>query len=157
VITAYALNRDTIEDAVAARQERQESLDREDGPAQHFILDEAVIRRWIGGPAVMRAQLESLKEVAERPNVTIQVLPFTVGAHAGIRASFTVYEFAPDDDEDYIVFLEGGTGSTLVRNESGEATAYLERFVELEKQSTSPDQFTAIIDDAINQLNTAQP
>ena len=152
VIAAYTLNASAIEDAVTARLERQELLNRENPPDIRVILDEAVIRRWIGGPTVMRGQLEWLRELAARPNITVQVIPFTEGAHAGMRTPFSVYEFAPSDDEDYVVWLEGGSASTLVRNESGDATVYLDRFTELEKQAASAEQSVSLIDDAISQL-----
>jgi hypothetical protein len=60
--------------------------------AQHVVLDEAVLHRQIGGPEVRRAQLRHL---LGRPHVTIQVLPFEVGAHPGLAGSFTVLFFPP--------------------------------------------------------------
>ena len=64
--------------------------------AQHVVLDESVLRRQVGGPDVQRAQLRHL--LADRPNVTIQVLPFAAGAHPALPGSFTVLLFPPSTD-----------------------------------------------------------
>jgi transcriptional regulator with XRE-family HTH domain len=72
---------------------RQRSLHRDNPPALHLILNEAVLRRQVGGPAIMRAQLTHLKELNRHPNITIQVLPFTAGAHPAMTGSFTLLNF----------------------------------------------------------------
>jgi transcriptional regulator with XRE-family HTH domain len=73
-----------IDRQVQVRMRRQEILDRADPPRLHFILDESVIRRRIGGTRVMRRQLIQLKALAERSHVTIQILPFSFGSHLGM-------------------------------------------------------------------------
>ncbi|WP_165401173.1 helix-turn-helix domain-containing protein [Herbihabitans rhizosphaerae] len=80
---------------------RQRALHRKPEPLLLWtVFDEAVLRRKVGGPAVMRAQVEHLLAMSELPNVTIQVLPFDAGAHAGSSGSFTLVEFAePTDPE----------------------------------------------------------
>jgi hypothetical protein len=68
-------------------------LGREDPSRLWVIVDEAVIRRRVGGPAVMRDQLARLAEAADLPHVTFQVMPFDVGAHAGMAGAFVIMKF----------------------------------------------------------------
>lgn len=83
-----------IQNFVNLRLERQRALSRKDPLQLWCILDESALRRKVGGPDVMKAQLQHLLNVAdEHPHVTIQVLPFEVGAHAGIDGAFTLLHF----------------------------------------------------------------
>ena len=77
-----------IERRVGLRVKRQDLLTRANPPRIWSVMDEAVLRRPFGGPAVMRAQLRHLIEVAEMPQVTLQVVPFARGGHAGASGSF---------------------------------------------------------------------
>lgn len=79
-----------LEERVAARLERQNRLTGPDRPELCIILDEAVLRRPVGGSAVMRGQLTKLLRMAEEPDITIQVLPFDQGAHGALAGSLTV-------------------------------------------------------------------
>jgi transcriptional regulator with XRE-family HTH domain len=82
-----------IERRVELRVKRQDLLARADRPRIWSIMDEAVLRRPVGGPAVMRAQLRRLAEAAGMPQVTVQVVPFARGGHAGASGSFSVLRF----------------------------------------------------------------
>src|SRR6266566_1826993 len=87
-------SRDEVERRVEVRMERQEVL-RNDNPLELWVIvDAAALRRQVGGPAVMRAQLNHLMEAAELPNITFQVIPFSDGAHAGMLGSFVFMQFA---------------------------------------------------------------
>ncbi|MET9499739.1 helix-turn-helix transcriptional regulator [Streptomyces sp. NPDC006552] len=87
-----------VEEQVAARMERQRILDRGAPPALWVVLSEAVLLQEVGDPEVMREQLGRLAGFARDPWVKIQVLPFTVGQHAGMLGSFNLLRF--DDDPD---------------------------------------------------------
>jgi transcriptional regulator with XRE-family HTH domain len=92
--TRMGATREELDDAVAARIERQRVLDHEHPPELWVILDEAVLRRAVGGPDVMREQLVRLVESGQGPNVAIQVIPFSAGAHEGLRGgAFIVADF----------------------------------------------------------------
>ncbi len=94
-----------IEQRVGLRMARQALLARP-GPVHLWaVLDEAVLRRAAGRPGVMRRQLEHLLAAAERPNVTIQVIPFAAGAHAAAGGPFSILRFAEHDLPD-VVYLE---------------------------------------------------
>jgi transcriptional regulator with XRE-family HTH domain len=98
---------------VELRQRRQAALEREDAPILWVVLDEAALRRPIGGPEVMRSQIAYLIEQAERPNITIQLLPYSVGAHAAEGGAFTLLRFAEADLPD-VVYLEHLTGAQYI-------------------------------------------
>jgi len=92
--TRMGATREELDEAVAGRMERQRVLDREHPPELWVILDEAVLRRPVGGPHVMREQLVRLVEAGQRPNIAIQVVPFSAGAHEGLRGgAFVVADF----------------------------------------------------------------
>ncbi len=94
-----------IDKRVALRMERQKYLVAESAPEFHCVLDEAALRRPYGDREVMRGQLQHLIEISERPNVRIQVMPFSFGGHAGESGAFTVLSF-PESDLTDVVYLE---------------------------------------------------
>jgi Predicted transcriptional regulators len=88
---------------VEARLKRQESvLGRAEPPLLWTIIDEAALRRQVGGAQVMKAQIQHLVELSQRPNINIQVLPFAVGAHAAAGLQFTILGFSATDSVVYI-------------------------------------------------------
>ena len=95
---------------VGLRLARQALLTRPDPPSLWVVLDEAVLRRPIGGLTVMRAQLEHIIETSQLPNVTVQVVPFTAGGHAAAGGQFSVLRFGEYDLPD-VVYLEQLTSS----------------------------------------------
>ena len=98
---------------IELRRRRQGALERDDAPVLWVVLDEAALYRPIGGPEVMQAQLRYLIEQANRPNVTIQLLPYSVGAHAAEGGAFTLLRFAEADLPD-VVYLEHLTGAQYI-------------------------------------------
>src|SRR5690349_9896931 len=105
----HELGPEKTERFVCCRNVRQQLLDRADPPELSFVIDEAVLRRVIGGRAVMRAQLRRLLDLAERPHLAIRVLPFALGEHVGLRGPFVLLEFAGTNDPD-VVYLEQRRG-----------------------------------------------
>jgi transcriptional regulator with XRE-family HTH domain len=103
-------NPDELERRVELRLKRQDVLTRQDPLVLWAVLDEAVLRRMVGGPAVMLEQLVHLLAVGEQTNVSIQVIPFSRGAHAGIDGPFTVIEFAEPTDPD-VAYVDGTAGN----------------------------------------------
>ncbi len=84
---------DEIEEMVTARLARQAILDRERPPMLWVILDEGVLRRPIGGPKVMGEQLQHVADATRRPNIVLQVIPLSAGAHQGMSGNFVIAEF----------------------------------------------------------------
>ncbi|MFJ8665586.1 Scr1 family TA system antitoxin-like transcriptional regulator [Streptomyces sp. NPDC093600] len=99
---------DRLDEMVAARMERQRILDREHPPVTCVVLDEAALRLEIGGPEVMRRQLQHLLGCMRRQWTQIQVLPFTVGQHAGMMGSFNLLRFEDDPDLFYAESYDAG-------------------------------------------------
>jgi transcriptional regulator with XRE-family HTH domain len=102
---------DEIERLVAARLERQEILERRKPPMLWFVIDEAALRRPVGGSAVMVAQLGQISGLAERPGVVVQVVPFAAGAHAGLLGTFTLLSLGDGTD---LAYTESVTASQLI-------------------------------------------
>src|SRR5207302_4932748 len=94
-----------IDRRVSLRMKRQGILASQDGPRVWSVMDEAALRRPVGGPQVMRGQLQRLIEAADLPHVTIQVVPFRRGGHAGAGGSFTVLRFRQADLPD-VAYIE---------------------------------------------------
>jgi len=99
-----------IEQRVRVRMARQALLIQDDPIDLRVVLDEAVLSRPVGGDAVMRDQLAKLIETARLPNVSLQILPFAAGAHAGMDGSFVILEFEEEGDAD-VVFIDNATGA----------------------------------------------
>lgn len=106
---------DDIEPRLQFRMKRQALLTKERPPRYWVILDEAVLRRTVGGPQVMHAQLKRLIDVAALPSVTLQVLPYTAGAHAGMDGEFTILRYRKPADPD-VVYVENTGGDLYIED-----------------------------------------
>ncbi|WP_431042990.1 helix-turn-helix domain-containing protein [Streptomyces sp. P1-3] len=111
-----------VERRVALRLERQKLLVSERAPEFHVVIDEAALRRPYGGPQVMRNQLQHIIDVSEQSNVTLQVMPFEFGGHAGESGAFTLLRF-PESDLPDVVYLEQLT-SALYLDKRDEVAQY---------------------------------
>jgi transcriptional regulator with XRE-family HTH domain len=140
-----------VERLVDLRMKRQEVLDRNPPLDVWMILDEAVIRRTIGGPEVMRDQLARLVEASRKPNVTLQVLPFSTGSHAGLRGPFSILEFPERADPD-VAYVESVAGIIYLEKEREVRTA-AEAFDRLRAAALSPGQSTELIIEAAKDLS----
>lgn len=129
---------------VAVRMARQAVLTRDPPPKLSVILDEAVLRRQVGGPDVMRRQLTRLVEANEQDMITVQVLPFAVGAHRALAGSFIILEFAGGTDHP-LVYSEGMTGGVF-RSRPEELRSYWMSFEALRAVALSPRKSVDFID-----------
>jgi transcriptional regulator with XRE-family HTH domain len=109
------LNPDQIELQIEAKLTRQRILTRDNPPKVSVVLDEAALHRVVGGRQVMAAQLAKILDVAALPNVTVQVLPYDVGAHPATESNFTILELPGPTPG--IVFVEGLIGSTYLERD----------------------------------------
>ena len=135
---------DEIEAWVRLRLGRQALHARQQPPRVWSVMDEAVLRRPVGGAAVMRAQLRHLLEVAALPHVTLQVIPFARGGHAGESGSFTVLRFAERDLPD-VVYIQQLTGATYL-DQRVDVEQYLEVVDELSGEALTPGATTSFIE-----------
>jgi hypothetical protein len=106
-----AITAERTERAIRARAARQQRLTGEEPLQLAVILDEAALRRPIGGPGMMRAQLAHLIDRAELANVELRVLPFAAGAHASLSGAFDILRFRDDRD---LVYVETCGGDMYV-------------------------------------------
>jgi len=133
------------------RMKRQELLDRANPPLLFFVLDEGVTRRLIGGKDVMRRQLRRLTEMAARPHVTVEVVPFRAGVHPGLQGSFVVQEF-PDSADDDVLYLESAQGDLISRDDPDIILHYREVFEELRALSLGPKDSVTFLDKLADEM-----
>jgi transcriptional regulator with XRE-family HTH domain len=147
--------RDDIDRRARLRMERKQLLLRPDAPKLWVVLDEAVLRRPIGGYAVLREQIAALLELTESPNVRLQVIQFASGGHAASGGAFSVLRFPYQELSD-IVYIEHLTGGLYLdkREEVDRYTAAIGRlFIEAAPLSETP----AILRRVLKELDDGTP
>jgi transcriptional regulator with XRE-family HTH domain len=105
-----------LERLVELRLDRQKVLERDDPPRLWLILDEAALRRPVGGARTMRGQLDRLAQHADAARTAVQVIPFHAGEHTGLDMPFTILSFPGDEDPD-VVYLEQYTQAWYIDDE----------------------------------------
>ncbi|MFF0868253.1 helix-turn-helix domain-containing protein [Nonomuraea sp. NPDC050227] len=140
VVTAGAagIAAEEIARRVDLRLERQRIFDRPDGPIFWAVIDEAALRRPIGGVEVMRAQLEHLIDLMRQPSITIQIMPFSFGGHSAEGGAFSILRF-PDRDLPDVVYVEQ-LASALYLDKREDVDRYTEVMERLCAVSTTPDE-----------------
>ncbi len=142
--TRPALEPDEVDRRVRARIARQNALFGRDEPAEiHVVLDEVALRRQVGGPDTMSAQTAALAEASERPRLTLQVLPFTVGANAGMDGEFVILTF-PDPEDPPVAYAEGLMGDVYLESDE-EIDVYNLAWSYLVDGALSPDESESLI------------
>jgi transcriptional regulator with XRE-family HTH domain len=140
--TMPRLSNEQIEMQIQAKLTRQSLLTQVNPLTFRAVMDEAVLRRVVGGPQVMGKQLDRLIEVARLPNVTLQIIPFTVGSHPGLESNFNILELPKPTPS--IVFVEGLVGSMYLER-AEDLKRYQEVFERLQTVALSPkDTINAI-------------
>ncbi len=143
--TVPTATRDEIRNLVEARMSRQAVLTRDVPLRLWAIVDEAALHRPVGGHKVMAAQLDHLAESAtELPHVTLQVIPYDVGAHPGMTASFAVLQFGGDPPTGDVVYHESQTGDLFLENET-DVARFTAIFEHLRAMALAPEQSTALL------------
>lgn len=128
---------------VHVRMARQSLLIQDDPIDLWVVLDEAVLSRPVGGDEVMRDQLKRLAQATDLPNVTLQVLPFEAGAHAGMDGTFAILDFCEVEDPG-VVFAENATGG-LFLEKSDELRKYDFIFDHIRSTALTPEESTKMI------------
>ena len=127
-----------IDRRVALRLERQKYLVSENAPQFHVVLDEAALRRPYGDRQVMRGQLQHLIDISERPNVRLQIMPFSFGGHTGESGAFTILSFSESDLSD-VVYMEQLT-SALYLDKREDVLQYEAAMKQLQQDSPGTDE-----------------
>ena len=134
-----------IEKRVQVRMRRQERINESRHPLRLWaVLDESALRRQVGGRQTMIEQLERLNEVSQLPHVTVQVMPFSMGAHPGVNGQYAILEF-PDASDSSVVYLEGVT-SDLYLEKSHDVQSYSVMYEHLRAEALNPDQTREFIE-----------
>src|SRR5262249_45912816 len=125
-----------VQQRVEARTQRQQSTTKDDPLKLWVIVDEAVLHREVGGPQVMAEQLHHLADTARQPHITLQVLPFKVGAHPGMHGAFVIMDF-PDPADPELVYIENMAGALYLEKEA-DVRRYTEMFDQLRAAALNP-------------------
>ena len=128
---------EVVEQRVVGRMARQQHLFSDDPPRFEAVVDESVLHRVVGSPAIMQAQLERLLELSDLPHVTLRVIPYEAGALPAGNNKFIILEFAQPTVAD-IVFIEGLTGD-LYLDDPRDVETYELTFRTLRQLAASPD------------------
>jgi len=139
-----------IERRVELRMARQSILTQDDPPAVWMVLDEATLRRPVGGPKVMHQQLQHLAEMGSVRNVTLQVLPYAAGEHPGLDGGFSIIGFPERADPD-VVYIETTT-SDLYLEEADAIDRYTLLFDHIRAVALSPAESTEFIASVAREL-----
>ncbi|MBC2869527.1 helix-turn-helix domain-containing protein [Streptomyces mexicanus] len=128
-----------IDKRVQVRMRRQERISATENPLRLWtVLDEAALRRVVGNRSLMREQLEHLVEQSQLPHVTVQVIPFEMGAHPGLNGQYAILEF-PDAADSSVVYIEGVT-SDLYLEKANDVQKYSVMYEHLRAQALNVEQ-----------------
>jgi hypothetical protein len=135
-----------IDKRVQVRLRRQERISAPENPLRLWtVLDEAALRRVVGNRSLMRDQLEHLVEQSQLPHVTVQVIPFDMGAHPGLNGQYAILEF-PDAADSSVVYIEGVT-SDLYLEKANDVQKYSVMYEHLRAQALNVEQSRQFIAD----------
>lgn len=143
----WSASAEYAERRVEIRMRRQELLAKENQLTLWAVIDEAVLRRNVGGADVMAEQLSRLSQMAHESHVTIQVIPFGAGAHPGMSGPFVVMDF-PDPADPTIVWAESAAGDRFVDDEA-EVRRHCTSFQQVTAQALSPADSLRLIEAVI--------
>ncbi|MEU8196433.1 helix-turn-helix transcriptional regulator [Microbispora amethystogenes] len=135
-------SRDDVENRVTARMERQALLEGKQPLHLWAIVDEAALRRRVGGQPTMRAQLRKLQEAMDAPNITLQVIPFQAGAHPGMPGSFVIMQFEEGNPD--VIYIENIAADLFLENAT-DISRYSLVFEHLRAIAASPESTRAIV------------
>jgi hypothetical protein len=142
---------DLIQTRMEIRLTRQHLLEQPSPPTSIFVLDQAAVQRLVGERNIARGQLDRLINLATRPNITIEVVPFSAGLHRGMLEAFLILEFSEPEDSD-VLFVETSRDLIVSHDEAGEISGYLEVFNQLRSISLGYDRTLAYLTDLIKQI-----
>ncbi|GGZ95556.1 helix-turn-helix domain-containing protein [Streptomyces bluensis] len=134
-----------VEKRVQVRLRRQERISADEPLRLWAVVDEAALRRVVGSRLIMREQLERLVEQSQRPHVTVQILPFDMGAHPGLNGQYAILEF-PDAADSSVVYIEGVT-SDLYLEKAHDVQRYSVMYEHLRAQALNAEQSRQFIAD----------
>ncbi|MFB4197266.1 helix-turn-helix domain-containing protein [Streptomyces carpaticus] len=147
--------REEVDSRVQVRLRRQHRIHEDRVPLRMWaVVDEGALRRMVGGLETMRGQIEHLLHCAGLPHVTLQVMPFSAGAHPGVNGQYTIMEF-PENSDSTVVYLEGVTND-LYLEKPHDVQHYSVMYEHLRAQALSPEQTREFLEGLLVEF-TKQP
>lgn len=144
---------DQIRRLIEIRERRKELLHDRQSPTRLItVIDEAAVHRVVGSEDIARAQLEQLYKLSEHRNITIQILPFDAGVHAGLMGMFTVFQFADDIDRD-IVSIETHSGDRYLEEQSS-VLEFLRMFDAVSHKALDPAGSRDLLTDVMSRISS---
>lgn len=141
---------EVVDGRVRLRMKRQQLLEGSEPPTLHAVIDECALHRVVGSPAIMRAQHAHLLAMGRRPGITIQVLPYSAGAHRGQTGSFLWLRF-PDPDDPDVCYSDTLTGNLYI-TKPDEVAKFASVFDDLVRLSLNPQDTEQLIRDLTEDL-----
>ncbi|WP_329588976.1 helix-turn-helix domain-containing protein [Streptomyces sp. NBC_01362] len=141
------LEEDEREDWVAARLDRQKLLERKPRPMLHFLLEESILRRQIGDPAMMREQIRHLRQCMELPFLGLQILPMTLPKHAALDGPMVLLE---TPDHDHLAYVEGQLTSYL-HDDPDVVSVLQQKCGMLRSQALSVEESARLLDELLGE------
>lgn len=138
---------------VKLRTKRQMQLFADPALSIEFILNEEALYRWISGRQAIQRQLQHVRDVGQRPNVTLKIVPFSAGVHPGLCGPFTTV--CIEDVGEQLVFLEGISGDQLIKDDSTHVRRYDRYAAELNRLALTPEDSDALLKEQIGRLQLA--
>jgi transcriptional regulator with XRE-family HTH domain len=136
-----------VQQRTVARMRRQEVLNEDSGPRYSVLLDEMVVRRGVGGPAIMGAQIDKVLRLVRGDRIAVQIIPFAAGAYAAADSYFVLMEFDKDSDLLPIVYIEGLTDNQYLQR-GPDIARYRETIEYLRDRALDPDDSTKFLANA---------
>jgi transcriptional regulator with XRE-family HTH domain len=143
------MTEEQMSDLLKFRLERQQLLDAREPPSLAYVLDESVVRRQVGDDSVMAGQLSRLIELSGRPNISLQILPFSAGPVEGTQTPFVIHHF-PDPADHDVVYLEGSQRDTRVADDPREIERYHQIFQTLQRAALSVHDSSRFLKDVVS-------
>ncbi|OKK06713.1 DNA-binding protein [Streptomyces sp. CB03234] len=135
---------DEAEERLSARLDRHKLFDRKPGPpVMSFLIEESVLSRPIGGPTVLRDQIEHLRRYAEHPYVGLQIMPTRREKHAGLNGPMVLLE---TPDHEHLAYIEGQRVSFLI-DDPDEVSVLQQKYGMLRSQALTPEESMGLLDD----------
>jgi transcriptional regulator with XRE-family HTH domain len=141
-----------IQTRIEIRLTRQRLLEQTTPPTLISVVDESAIQRLIGERSIAKGQIARLIDLANRPNITIEIVPFSAGLHRGMLEPFLILEFSDPEDGD-VLFLETSRDMIFSHDEAGEITGYREVFEQLTSISLGPAGTLAYLVDLAKRMS----
>jgi transcriptional regulator with XRE-family HTH domain len=153
-LMSFYRNQERVREVIEIRMERQARLRANPEAEVVYVVGEEALHRWIGGPAVMRRQVEHLLDAGQDPNVTVKIVPFTAGTHPGLQSPFTLLRLTDPDEK--LLFIESINGDKFFRDEPDLTAEYVEYFGMMTDLALSQEEGDALLREQIGRLRRAE-